>query len=130
MFDREGMAVIFRVPTAVALAAVLTGACADADGQQVTNAIPGVVESTLPEPAPPALDLAPVMARAGLHLPLPADWFGSTPPQAEPQSTPAAQPPPEPEHTGFVALIRATGSDFAAFPKRQSTWVILGIGGG
>jgi membrane-associated phospholipid phosphatase len=42
----------------------------------------------------------------------------------------AAQPPAEPEHTGFGALVRATGSDFAAFPKRKSTWVILAIGGG
>jgi membrane-associated phospholipid phosphatase len=42
----------------------------------------------------------------------------------------ATQPPPEPEHTGFGALVRASGSDFASFPKRPSTWVILGIGGG
>ena len=41
----------------------------------------------------------------------------------------AAQPPPKPEHTGIGALIYATGSDFVAFPKRKSTWVILGIGG-
>ena len=41
----------------------------------------------------------------------------------------AAQKPPEPEHTGLSALVRATGSDFAAFPKRKSTWVILGVGG-
>lgn len=43
--------------------------------------------------------------------------------------TAAAQPPPEPEHSGFGALLRSTGSDFVAFPKRKSTWVILGIGG-
>jgi membrane-associated phospholipid phosphatase len=42
----------------------------------------------------------------------------------------ATQAPPEPEHTGFGALVRASGSDFASFPKRTSTWVILGIGGG
>ena len=41
----------------------------------------------------------------------------------------AAPTPAEPEHTGLGALIRSTGSDFAAFPKRKSTWVILGIGG-
>ena len=41
----------------------------------------------------------------------------------------AAQPPPQPEHTGIGALVYATGSDFVAFPKRTSTWVILGIGG-
>lgn len=45
------------------------------------------------------------------------------------QGTPA-QPPPEPKHTGVGALIRATASDFAAFPRRRSTWVILGIGAG
>ena len=65
-----------------------------------------------------------------MNLPTSTDWFASTPPQGVPQSTPAAPAPPEPEHTGFGALIRATGSDFAAFPKRRSTWVILGIGGG
>ena len=35
---------------------------------------------------------------------------------------------PAPAHTGFGAFVRATGSDFAAFPKRRSTWVLLGIG--
>jgi membrane-associated phospholipid phosphatase len=45
-------------------------------------------------------------------------------PQAQTQSPPPAQP----EHTGFSALIRATGADFAAFPRRPSTWVILGAG--
>jgi membrane-associated phospholipid phosphatase len=40
-----------------------------------------------------------------------------------------APPPPEPEHTGFAALVFKTGADFKAFPKRKSTWVILGIGG-
>ena len=39
-------------------------------------------------------------------------------------------PPPEPEHTGFGALMRDTGSDFVSFPRRKSTWVILGIGAG
>lgn len=37
---------------------------------------------------------------------------------------------PEPQHTGFQALIRSTCADFAAFPRRTSTWVILGIGAG
>ncbi len=40
-----------------------------------------------------------------------------------------AQKPPEPVHTGFQALVRDTANDFAAFPRRRSTWVILGIGG-
>jgi len=41
-----------------------------------------------------------------------------------------ASPPPEPAHTGFKALILETASDFNAFPRRTSTWVILAIGGG
>ena len=33
-------------------------------------------------------------------------------------------------HTGLAALVRTTAADFAAFPRRKSTWVILGIGAG
>jgi PAP2 superfamily protein len=43
---------------------------------------------------------------------------------------PSAAKPPEPEHTGFKALAIETGRDFKAFPRRQSTWVLLGIGAG
>ena len=42
---------------------------------------------------------------------------------------PADKPPPAPTHTGFKALVFETGSDFNAFPRRRSTWVILAIGG-
>ena len=48
------------------------------------------------------------------------------------QDSSKQQPPathPEPTHTGFKALVFETGSDFKAFPRRRSTWVILGIGG-
>jgi membrane-associated phospholipid phosphatase len=38
-------------------------------------------------------------------------------------------PHPAPAHTGFKALLYETGSDFKSFPRRASTWVILGIGG-
>ena len=41
---------------------------------------------------------------------------------------PAAKPE-EPQHTGFGALVFETASDFKAFPRRRSTWVILAIGG-
>ena len=41
----------------------------------------------------------------------------------------ASPPPPPPRHTGFGALIRSTGADFANFPRRRSTYVILAIGG-
>lgn len=40
-----------------------------------------------------------------------------------------APTPPQPTHTGFKALLFETGSDFKAFPRRPSTWVILAIGG-
>ena len=39
-----------------------------------------------------------------------------------------APPPPKPHHTGFKALVFETGADFKAFPRRRSTWVILGVG--
>ena len=45
-----------------------------------------------------------------------------------PQAAPAEKPP-EPEHTGFAAIVYKTGGDFKAFPRRKSTWVILGVGG-
>jgi len=38
-------------------------------------------------------------------------------------------PPAPPAHTGFGALVRSIGSDFNAFPRRKSTYVILAIGG-
>jgi len=37
---------------------------------------------------------------------------------------------PAPPHTGFRALATDTWSDLKAFPRRPSTWVILGIGAG
>ena len=54
-----------------------------------------------------------------------ARLFAPQSPVAEPQAAPA---PPKPKHTGFVALLSETGSDFKAFPQRTSTWVILGVG--
>jgi membrane-associated phospholipid phosphatase len=36
--------------------------------------------------------------------------------------------PPTPTSTGFKAFFRTTGADFASFPRRPSTWVILGVG--
>ncbi len=40
-----------------------------------------------------------------------------------------AEKPEQPADTGFGAIVRGTASDFASFPRRQSTWVILAIGG-
>jgi membrane-associated phospholipid phosphatase len=39
-----------------------------------------------------------------------------------------ANQPPKPARTGFAALVYTTAADFKAFPRRKSTWVILGIG--
>lgn len=53
----------------------------------------------------------------GLRLPLLDD------PQRQ------AEKPPEPAHTGLAALAIETGKDYALFPQRMSTYVILGLGG-
>jgi hypothetical protein len=36
---------------------------------------------------------------------------------------------PMPQHTGLSTLFRDTALDYATFPRRESTWWILGIGG-
>ena len=41
-----------------------------------------------------------------------------------------AERPPEHPHTGVKALLFETATDFMAYPRRPSTWVILGIGAG
>jgi PAP2 superfamily protein len=41
----------------------------------------------------------------------------------------AQEPNPMPEHTGWATLAKDSGRDFVMFPKRKSTWVLLGIGG-
>jgi hypothetical protein len=51
-------------------------------------------------------------------------------PVEPPQETPPKEaPPPEPAGTGWRSLVRDTGRDFAAFPQRRSTWVLLAAGG-
>lgn len=37
--------------------------------------------------------------------------------------------PPTPAHTGWATLVKDTGRDFAAFPRRRSTWAFLAAGG-
>jgi hypothetical protein len=59
-----------------------------------------------------------------------ADLFSSESVFTLSQGDSEPQSPPEPTHTGLNALVRDTASDFAAFPRRRSTWVILGIGAG
>jgi membrane-associated phospholipid phosphatase len=93
-----------------------------------------------------ALLSSPHPAEAQLPFHLNGDYFGvsAAPAPALPLAPPAefvvplapqdpqtpASPPPKPHHTGFQALVRTTGGDFLAFPKRQSTWVILAVGAG
>jgi membrane-associated phospholipid phosphatase len=76
--------------------------------------------------------LFPLPAQIGLDDPAlaPADVTEGTllPDCVLFQATPQAPPPPEPHHTGVAALVRSTASDFASFPRRKSTWVILGGG--
>jgi len=49
---------------------------------------------------------------------------------AQTQNTQNTQNTPPPvEHTGWGSLVKDTARDFVAFPQRQSTWVILGLGG-
>jgi len=43
--------------------------------------------------------------------------------------TAAPEVHPTPTHTGWASLAKDTGKDFIAFPKRKSTWVLLGAGG-
>ena len=37
--------------------------------------------------------------------------------------------PPPADHTGLETLVKDIVADFKAFPRRESTWVILGVGG-
>ena len=70
----------------------------------------------------PQIDMA-ALADGGdalIFVPAPLPDFSALQPAA---------PPSEPAHTGFKALLIETGRDFKAFPRRPSTWVILGIGG-
>jgi hypothetical protein len=51
----------------------------------------------------------------------------SQPPNASaPQEQKEVHPPPA--HTGWSTLAKDTASDFIAFPRRKSTWVLLGMG--
>ena len=62
-------------------------------------------------------DAGPVLDRPELEYPFGLD-------------VQTAQKAPERGHTGFKALAVETAIDFAAYPRRRSTWVILAIGGG
>ena len=65
---------------------------------------------------------------AGALAPVPtADADAAQLPALLPAPTEEAHPP---AHTGFKALVHDTWGDFKTFPRRRSTWVILGIGAG
>jgi membrane-associated phospholipid phosphatase len=70
-------------------------------------------------PAPPVETETPAAGTSGTAT---AGSPGQTSPI--PNTTPALPP-----HTGLSTLVRDTVHDYAAFPQRESTWWILGIGG-
>lgn len=52
------------------------------------------------------------------------------PPPVENASQAQEAPDPLPQHSGWAALFKNSVGDFAAFPRRASTWVILSGGAG
>ena len=77
-----------------------------------------------------------------LGIPAPGGAQQSTPEASEGLPSQAVSPSPPapsqaggdvhstPAHTGFAALAHSTWDDFKTFPRRKSTWVILGVGAG
>jgi membrane-associated phospholipid phosphatase len=59
--------------------------------------------------------------------PVPSVDTQTADPQAKEQGK--EQPPPPIEGTGWRSLVKDTGRDFASFPRRKSTWVLLAGGG-
>ena len=117
--------------------ALLMGGSRRASAQSLDDAPPSSVASDsltaliTPDvtPAPlvvPRQLLTPALALDDRHVPSVASTGLAGAASAFVQN---ATVPPEPEHSGFVALVKASGSDFKAFPQRTSTWVILGLGG-
>jgi membrane-associated phospholipid phosphatase len=60
----------------------------------------------------------------------PFDFLAIPEPPGDATTLNSQEPNPLPEHTGFGTLAKDTVSDFVAFPKRKSTWVILASGAG
>jgi membrane-associated phospholipid phosphatase len=132
--DSTGARRIHMRPGPVAIGSVLLGLmaiCAPAHAQELAGTQPTQLAGDsveAPEAERPRYDF---FSRSQI------DWVdvyssAAVSPLAGPDLStqqPAAPPPP-PEHTGFKAIVVETGRDFKAFPRRTSTWVILGIGGG
>ena len=76
--------------------------------------------------------LATVISVTLAATPLAAqDVTGSgTPAQTSTTVEPKKDSAPEHAHTGWATLLKDTGRDFLAFPRRKSTWTLLGIGAG
>ena len=60
-------------------------------------------------------------------------WAAPDLARAQEASSQAPEAPPEethpaPVHTGVSAFVRTTAGDFVSFPRRRSTWVLLGVG--
>ena len=79
-----------------------------------------------------AEDPVAVVVSLAVATPVAAQETGalSHAPAAAPTSAlePQKDAAPEHAHTGWATLVKDTGRDFIAFPKRRSTWAILGIG--
>jgi membrane-associated phospholipid phosphatase len=111
---------MYAVARLLALSLGLIALAAPAGAQNPPADGPAAVQAesiSLPEPA---VRWLPSDADA---IAIPRDFSGNALDINQPAPTPA-----EPEHTGFKALAIETGRDFKAFPRRRSTWVILGIG--
>jgi membrane-associated phospholipid phosphatase len=95
------------VAAATVVCVLLSGIAHAQDSSDPITAPPPPIRSNLQVPAVPVPSL-----------------FTISPEAAQDAATPA-----EPAHTGLSALVRATASDFNAFPRRKSTWILLGGAG-
>jgi len=76
-----------------------------------------------PEASAPRGTIAP----QGIFAPQTALALQDTP--ATPPGSGKAQEPPAPYHSGWGTLASESLHDFGRFPRRRSTWVMLGVGG-
>jgi len=84
--------------------AVTPAAAQDAAPADTNTAVPA--HQTQQAPSPPASDASAI------------------------QTEPTKDTVPPRYHSGWETLLKDTANDFVSFPKRPSTWVLLGIGAG
>jgi membrane-associated phospholipid phosphatase len=115
--------------TIVRILLALVLVCAKTSAQEPTRPQPSEssVEWVAADPPQPKASLFPLRQINWADV-APAD-DQAVAPGSDPAAQPPADKPPEQAHTGFKALVFETASDFKAFPRRRSTWVILAIGG-